>query len=194
MNKTLQGLLAAYVGECQARNRYTFYASSAKKEGYEQIAEVFSITAEQEREHASWFYKMIMEVQKSLNISDKEFTIETTVPVIRATTMENLTAAIGGETHEYTSMYPDIAQQAKKDGFVAIGARVASIAIAEKHHAERYQKLYDVLDNQTVWDKKDAVFWVCRQCGYVHYGKKAPEACPSCGHLKSFYQIMCETY
>lgn len=194
MNKTLEGLLQAFVGESQARNRYTFYASTARKEGYEQIAEIFSLTAEQEREHASWFYKMIMEVKAAMKISDTEFSVQTGVPVIRATTMENLQAAITGETHEYTSMYPEIARQAKADGFAAIGTRVASIAIAEKHHAERYQKLYDILDNKTIWEKEDAVFWVCRQCGYVHFGKKAPEACPSCGHTKSFYQLMCETY
>jgi rubrerythrin len=194
MNKTLEGLLAAFVGESQARNRYSMYASSARKEGYELISAVFTETAEQEREHASWFYTMIGNVRIRLNLPDERFTVETEVPVLRKTTAENLKAAMAGETHEYTEMYPAIANQARSDGFPEIGARIDAIALAEKHHAERYGKLYAVLDNKTIFEKSDNEFWVCRQCGYVHYGKRPPESCPSCGHAKAFFQLMNETY
>lgn len=194
MNKTLSGLLQAFVGESQARNRYSFYAGIARKEGYEQIAEIFDITADNEREHAHWFYKMIKEVAESLNEDINNLITETPVPFMHGKTEDNITAAISGETHEYSTMYPEISNQALKDGFTRIAARVKSISVAEKHHAERYNKLLKNLKNNTVFEKEENIWWFCRECGYLHFGKKPPEECPACGHSKAFYQVMSEEY
>jgi len=194
MNKTLEGLLKAFIGESQARNRYTFYAGIARKEGYEQIGEIFDMTAENEREHAHWFYKMIKEVAESLNEDLTNLMTDTSVPFMHSTTEANLIAAIAGETHEYTTMYPEISDQALKDGFTRVAARVKSISVAEKHHAERYAKLLSNLKANTVFVKEEAVWWYCRECGYMHFGVKPPEECPACGHPKAFYQVLSEEY
>lgn len=194
MESTLDGLLKAYVGECQARHRYTSYASTAKKEGYEQVAEIFSITADNEREHAGWFFKMIKEVAEKQGADLSKLTTNTDVPLVRGTTLENLEAAISGETHEFSSMYPQISDMALKDGFAQIAARVKSIAIAEEHHAQRYTKLLENFKKDMVFKREEAVFWMCRECGYIHFGKVAPEACPSCGHAQAFYQLLSENY
>ena len=194
METTLDGLLKAFVGESQARNRYTFYASKARKEGYEQIGEIFSITSDNEREHASWYYKMILEVANKNKIDVYSLKTETDVPYTLGTTEDNLKAAIAGETHEYSSMYPQIADMAMKDGFKEIAVRIRAIAKAEKHHAERYEKLLGCIKNKTTFVKEEPIFWMCRECGFVHFGKKAPETCPSCGHAQAFYQILSENY
>lgn len=194
MSKTLDGLMAAFVGESQARNRYTFYASIARKEGFEQIAEIFTITADNEREHASWFYKMIKEVATTEKVDLQSLMINTPVPFMLGTTIENVDASIKGETHEYTEAYPALADQAVKEGFVKIAAKVRSIAIAEKHHAERYGKILENLKNNTVFQKEETVYWVCRECGYLHSGKIPPLECPSCGHARAFFQVQSEQY
>jgi len=194
MEKTLQNLAKAFVGESQARNRYTFYSKIAKKEGFEQIGEIFLITAENEREHASWLLKLINEIMAKSGEKLEEIKIEAGVPTTLGTTVENLKAAIAGENYEYTKMYPEFADVAEKEGYPEIASRLRSIAVAEKHHEERYKKILAVLENGTVFKKAEKVWWVCRECGYVHFGEQPPERCPSCDHERSFYQIKCEEY
>ncbi len=194
MKKTLENLAKAFVGECQARNRYTFYSKVAKKEGFEQIAEIFLITAENEREHASWLFKLIQELKKKSGESLEEIKIEASVPTIFGTTKENLKSAIAGENYEYTKMYPEFAEIAEEEGFPEIASRLRAIAVAEKHHEERYKKILKEVEAGTVFKKEKEVWWVCRECGYVHFGKEPPEVCPSCGHERGFYQVKCEEY
>ncbi|MEM7827920.1 MAG: ferritin family protein, partial [Candidatus Aenigmatarchaeota archaeon] len=184
--KTIENLAKAFIGESQARNRYTFYSKIAKKEGFEQIAEIFLITAENEREHASWLFRLINELKKRGKENLKEIKVDATVPTILGTTIENLKAAIAGENYEYTKMYPEFANVAEKEGFKDIAKRLRAIARAEEHHEERFKKLLKVVESGTVFKKEKEVWWVCRECGYVHFGKKPPEKCPSCDHKRSF--------
>jgi rubrerythrin len=194
MERTIENLAKAFVGESQARNRYTFYAKIAKKEGFEQIAGIFLATAENEREHASWLFKLINELKEKSSEKLDNVKVEVTVPITLGTTRENLKAAIAGENYEHTSMYPEFAKAAEEEGFPEIAKRLRAIAIAEKHHEERYRKLLKEVEEGTVFKKEKEVWWVCRECGYVHYGKEPPEKCPSCSHPRSFYQVKCEEY
>lgn len=194
MENTIRNLAKAFIGESQARNRYTFYAKVAKKEGYEQIAEIFLITAENEKEHASWLFKLINELKKRSDKSFDEIRVEAVVPTVLGTTVENLKAAIAGENYEHTKMYPEFADVADNEGLPEISGRLRAIAIAEKHHEERFRKLLKEVEAGTVFKKDKEVWWVCRECGYVHYGREPPEECPSCGHPRSFYQVKCEEY
>lgn len=190
MKKTLQNLSKAFIGESQARNRYTFYAKTAREEGYEQIAEIFEQTANQEKQHAKSLFKLI----SKLNESGNPIEIEAEAPTVFGTTSENLEAAIAGENFEYTKMYPKFAEVAEEEGLDAIAHRLRSIAIAEKHHEERYQKLLVNLKNKSLFSKKQETSWVCRECGYVHFGKTAPTSCPSCDHSTAFFQVQSEDY
>lgn len=194
MNKTIVNLSKAFIGESQARNRYTFYAKIAQKEGYEQIAAIFLATAEQEKTHAKRLFEHINELKKETNEDLNEIPLESSVPTTYSTTIENLRAAIAGENHEYTVMYPEFAKQAEEDGFNAIAIRLRSIAKAEEHHEGRYKKLLAQLEAGTIFNKDKEVWWVCRECGYVHFGTTPPEKCPSCDHPKAFYEIKCEEY
>jgi rubrerythrin len=194
MKNTIENLTKAFIGESQARNRYTFYAKVAKKEGFEQIAEIFLITAENEKEHAKRLFEHINELKKKSNESLDEIKVEAVAPTILGNTVDNLKAAIAGENYEYTQMYPEFADVAEKEGFPEITKRLRAIAIAEKHHEERYKKLLREVEAGTVFKKEKEVWWVCRECGYVHFGTEPPEKCPSCDHAKSFYQIKCEEY
>ncbi len=194
MNKTIENLAKAFVGESQARNRYTFYSKVAKKEGFEQIAEVFLITAENEREHASWLFKLINELKKKSKEKIEEIKVEASVPTTLGSTAENLKAAIEGENYEYTKMYPNFAEIAEKEGLKEIAKRLRAIAVAEKHHEERFKKILKEVEKGTVFKKEKEVWWVCRECGYMHFGKEPPERCPSCDHERSFYQLKCEEY
>ena len=194
MLKTIENLAKAFVGESQARNRYTMYSKVAKKEGFEQIAEIFLITADQEREHAAQLFKEIQELKKMSDQQLSALKVEAEVPTIYGTTAENLQSAIDGENYEHTQMYPEFAEIAESEGFVKIGARLRAIAKAEEHHEERYQKLLNQVKAGTVFKKEEEVWWVCRECGYVHFGKEAPEECPSCNHARAFYQLKCEEY
>ena len=194
MKNTIKNLAKAFIGESQARNRYTFYAKIAKNEGFEQIAEIFLITTENEKEHASWLFKLINELKKQSNEKLDEIKVEAVAPTTLGSTLENLKAAIAGENYEYTKMYPEFADVAEKEGFPEIAARLRAIAKAEEHHEERYKKLLKEVEAGTVFKKKKEVWWVCRECGYVHFGKQPPEKCPSCDHERSFYQIKCEEY
>ncbi|MBS7248176.1 MAG: rubrerythrin family protein [Candidatus Jordarchaeales archaeon] len=194
MKATLEALVKAFIGESQARNRYSFYAKKAKEEGYEQIAEVFLITAENEREHASNLFKLINELRRKSGGKPEEIVVEASAPLILGSTAENLKAAIAGENYEYTKMYPEFANIAEKEGFAEIAKKLRAIAKAEQHHEERYRKILAQVEAGTVFKKDKEVWWVCRECGYVHYGKEPPEECPSCGHKRSYFQLKCEEY
>jgi len=194
MKKTMENLAKAFIGESQARNRYTFYSKIAKKEGYEQIAEIFLITAENEKEHASWLFKLINELKKKTEENFEEIKVEALVPTTLGATADNLKAAIAGENHEHTKMYPEFADIAAQEGFSEIAKRLRAIAKAEEHHEERFKKLLKEVEAGTVFKKKENVYWVCRECGFVHFGAEPPLRCPSCDHEKSHYQIKCEEY
>jgi len=194
MKETIVNLTKSFVGECQARNRYTFYSRVAQKEDYEQIAEIFTITADNERAHAKRFFEHIQELKKKFKIKDEEIEIPTSVPNVYGTTIKNLKASIIGEHHEYTELYPMFAKIADKEGLKDIAKRWRAISVAEKHHEERYQKILEQLEGKTIFKKSQEIEWVCRECGYVHFGKTPPEKCPSCDHPTSFYQVKCEEY
>lgn len=194
MQETIKNLAQAFVGESQARNRYTYYAKVAKKEGYEQISEIFMKTAEQEKTHAKRLFEHINELKQEKEGSLEQINIKASVPIKYGTTKENLKAAIAGEHYEHSDMYPSFAAKAEEEGLGHIAKRLKSIAKAEEHHQQRYEKLLAQLENGTVFKKEKEVPWVCRECGYTHAGTKAPEKCPSCDHPQAFYQIQCETY
>ncbi len=194
MEKTIKNLTKAFIGESQARNIYTFYSKIAKKEGFEQIAEIFLITAENEKEHATWLFRLINELKKKSKENLNEIKVEAATPTVLSTTAENLKAAIAGENYEYTKMYPEFADDAEKEKLPEIARRLRAIAKAEEHHEERYKKLLKEVEAGTVFKKQKEVWWVCRECGYVNFGKQSPERCPSCDHERSFYQIKCEEY
>jgi len=190
----LKNLAKAFIGESQARNRYAFYSKIAQKEGFEQIAEIFLITAENEKVHAKRIFEHIQELKKESGEELDEIAVESSAPATYGTTAENLKAAIAGENHEHSQMYPEFAATAEKEGLTKIAKRLKSIAKAEEHHEERYAKLLKQLESGTVFKKDKKVWWICRECGYAHFGKEPPEKCPSCDHPKSFYQIKCEEY
>ncbi|WP_400207529.1 rubrerythrin [Candidatus Methanomassiliicoccus intestinalis] len=192
MKKTVENLTKAFVGESIARNRYSMYASIAKKEGYEQIAEIFRLTSDQEKEHASQLYKMLVSLQSENNFDGVK--IETDVPILRSTTIENLKSAISGENYEHSEMYPEFAKVADEEGLPQVANRLRAIAVAEVHHEERYKKILAALEAGEIFKKKEAVWWVCRECGYMHFGTEAPEICPSCDHARSYYQLKCEEF
>lgn len=194
MQQTIQNLAKAFIGESQARNRYNMYAKIAKKEGYEQISAIFTDTADQEREHAKWLMRMINDLKKGSGKDLDEIKVEASAPTILSSTKENLQAAINGENYEHTTMYPDFAQTAEKEGLPQVAARLKSIARAEVHHEERYKKLLSVLQDGNVFKKEKEVEWTCRKCGYVHTGLEAPGNCPSCGHPRAYFQLKSENY
>lgn len=189
MSETLKNLTKAFIGESQARNRYTFYAKIAKKEGYEQIAEIFLITADNEKEHAKRLFEHIQELKK-----DEAINIEATAPLNYGNTIENLKAAIAGEHFESTEMYPEFAKKAEEEGHEKITQRLKAIAQAEVHHEERYKKLLEQLENKTIFKKDKETEWECRECGYTHKSTEPPAKCPSCDHEKSYFQLKCEVY
>jgi rubrerythrin len=187
MKKTIENLTKAFVGESQARNRYAMYAKIAKKEGFEEIAENFTLTANQEAEHAKWLMRMINELKGDMTEYD-EITIETGAPTILKDTKENLKAAIGGENFEYTSMYPEFAKIADGEKLPEIAARLTAIASAEANHEDRYKKFLDSLENNTVFKKSSKTTWICRKCGYAHESEEATSVCPSCGHPQAYFE------
>lgn len=195
MQNTLKNLAKAFIGESQARNRYTMYAKIAKKEGYEQISTNFLETAEQEAEHAKWLMKMMNDLKNRKEENIEEIVVSgDDVPTVMGTTEENLKAAINGENHEQTNMYPEFAEMADKEDLREIAVRLRSIAKAEKHHEERYRKLFVELEAGTLYQKQQEREWICRKCGYQHSGETPPEKCPSCDHPKNYFQIKCEEY
>lgn len=184
--RTEQNLLKAFAGESQARNRYTFYASIAKKEGYEQISAIFLETAENEREHAKVFYKY-------LEGGDAEITASYPAGGL-LTTAENLIHAAEGELMEWGTLYPDFAAVAEAEGFPQIAMSFREIADVEAHHEARYRKLAANIEAGTVFKRDGVVRWKCRNCGYIHEGPEAPATCPACAHPQAFYELFCETY
>jgi len=194
MIETIKNLAKAFIGESQARNRYTFYAKVAQKESYEQISEIFLLTAENEREHASWLMKLINQLKEKTSDNLDEIKVDTGVPTILASTVENLKVAIAGENYEYTKMYPEFADMAEKEGLKEIADRLRAIAKAETHHEERYKKLLAEVEKKTVFKKEKKVYWMCRKCGYIHEGTEPPIKCPSCDHPVNYFQLKCEEY
>ncbi len=194
MQKTIQNLARAFVGESQARNRYTFYSKVAKKEGYEQISELFLVTAENEREHAKWLFQLITDLKKETQEDLSALEIEAEVPTTYGTTEENLKSAIEGEHYENTEMYPGFAQVAEEEGLPEIAKRLRAIGKAEVHHEERYTRLLQEVQGKTVFKKPEKKEWVCRKCGYVHEGEEPPAKCPSCDHPSNYFELRCETY
>jgi len=179
--KTEQNLLKAFAGESQARMRYNYFAKQAKKEGLEQIAAIFEETALNEKEHAKRFFKF-------LEGGMVEITAAYPAGVI-GTTMENLKAAAEGENEEWTELYPTFADIAEEEGFKTVAAAFRMIAEVEKAHEERYLKLYSNLDNGMVFERDGTIVWKCRNCGYLHEGKKAPKSCPACLHGQAYFEI-----
>ncbi|MFH1788164.1 MAG: rubrerythrin [Candidatus Altiarchaeota archaeon] len=194
MKKTIENLAKAFIGESQARNRYTFYAKTAKKEGYEQLSELFLLTAENEREHAKWLLRLINELKAESGDDSGAVSVEAECPTTFRDTPQNLKAAIAGEAYEHTTMYPEFAGIAEDEGFPEIARRLRAIAKAEKHHEERYKRVLAQMEGGTVFKKDAPVSWVCRKCGFVHEGAAAPKKCPSCDHPTSYFEVMCEEY
>ena len=186
ISKTEENLLKAFAGESQARNRYTFFASIARKEGFEQIAAIFEETADNEKEHAKVFFK---------HLKGGDVTIEAAYPAGKiGTTAENLLAAAEGEKMEWGTLYPEFEKIAREEGFKEVADSFKEIAEVEEKHEKRYRKLLENVKNNTVFKKDKVVRWKCRNCGYVHEGKEAPKTCPACKHPQSFYELLCENY
>jgi len=184
--KTEKNLLAAFAGEAQARNRYTFFASAARKEGLEQIANIFMETAENEREHAKVFFKY-------LEGGDVEITATYPAGIIKDT-KSNLEAAAAGENMEWTTIYADFSKVAKDEGFPEVARSFEQIGKVEKFHESRYRKLANNIGNSEVFKKKASVKWHCINCGYVFEGAEAPKECPACKHPQAFYEVLAENF
>lgn len=184
--RTERNLLTAFAGESQARNRYTYFASQAKKEGYEQISGIFLETADNEKEHAKRLFKLM---------EGGEVQITASFPAgVISDTLTNLKEAAAGENFEHTSMYPEYAKVADEEGFKQIADIFASIANAEIAHENRYRELIKNIEQGKVFRRDEKVIWKCRNCGYLHEGNEPPEVCPACDHPKNYYEVWCEKY
>ncbi len=172
-SRTEANLWAAFAGESQARNKYTYFASKAKKDGYEQIAAIFTETAENEKEHAKMWYKLVAGI---------------------GSTPDNLKAAAAGEHEEWTSMYPEFAKVAREEGFDKIAELMEGVAAIEKEHDERYKKLLANIEDGLVFSKDGDMMWICRNCGHVHFGRTAPQVCPVCSHPQSYFELKATNY
>src|SRR5574344_3105715 len=174
-SKTEKNLQTAFAGESQARNKYTYYASKAKKDGYEQIAAIFEETAGNEREHAKIWFKLL----NNGEVPD---------------TITNIKDAANGKNYEWTEMYAEFAKEAKEEGFNNIAFLFEGVAKIEKEHEDRYKKLLENIENNQVFNKPTETMWVCRNCGHVHYGDKAPKICPICNHPESYFEVKANNY
>jgi rubrerythrin len=184
--QTEKNILTAFAGESQARNRYTYFASKAKKEGFVQIADIFEETANQEKEHAKRLFKLL---------EGGEVGIQAGFPAgVIGTTAENLKAAAGGENFEWTDMYPTYAKTAKDEGFTDIAKIFEAIAVAEKQHEKRYLDLLKNIEEGKVFKKDQPIVWRCRNCGYLHNGNEAPEVCPACAHPQAYFEVLAENW
>ena len=172
-SKTEKNLMTAFAGESQARNKYTYFASVAKKEGYEQIAAIFEATAANEKEHAKIWFKALGEL---------------------GDTAKNLAAAADGENYEWTDMYDRFAKEAEEEGFTKLAAQFKMVGAIEKHHEERFRALLNNIEMQKVFEKSEETMWECRNCGHIVIGKKAPGVCPVCNHPQSFFEVRKENY
>ncbi len=185
-SRTQKNLMAAFAGESQARNRYTYFASQARKDGYVQISAIFEETANQEKEHAKRLFKFMTGGEAEITAAFPFGTI--------GETAENLKAAAAGENYEWTTMYPEFAQGAREEGFDEIAGAMEAIAVAEKQHEKRYLALAKNIDEGTVFKKDAPVVWRCRNCGYLHEGPEAPEACPACVHPQAHFEVLGENW
>jgi len=184
--QTEKNILTAFAGESQARNRYTYFASQAKKDGYVQIQEIFTETANQEKEHAKRLFKLL---------EGGEVEVAAAFPAgVIGTTIDNLKEAAAGENYEYTDMYPGFAKIATEEGFAEIAEIFTAIAVAEKQHEKRYLALAANIANNTVFKKDKPVVWRCRNCGYLHEGSDAPEECPACDHPQAHFELLGENW
>jgi len=184
--RTEKNILTAFTGESQARNRYTYFASQAKKEGYVQVADIFTETANQEKEHAKRLFKFL---------EGGEVEVQASFPAgVIGTTVENLKAAAGGEHHEWTEMYPEFARIAREEGFEQVACTMDAIAIAEKQHEKRYVELAANIEGGTVFKRDKPVVWRCRNCGYLHEGTEAPSKCPACAHPQAHFELLGENW
>lgn len=184
-SRTEQILINSFAGESQARNRYDYFAKVAKKEGYEQIAAIFALTAENEKEHAKLFY---------MHIGDTKGCVDGCYPFEFGNTEENLESAIAGEHEEWEKLYLEGEETAREEGFEDVANTFKHVRIAEKHHEKRYRALLENIKNDTVFTKTEEIDWLCRECGYVYHGKSAPEKCPNCHHPKAYFEVLCENY
>ena len=184
--KTERNLLTAFAGESQARNRYSYFSSQAKKDGFVQIQSIFEETANQEKEHAKRFFKFLQ---------GGEIEIAGAFPAgVIGTTAENLKAAAGGENYEWTTMYPGFAQTARDEGFPEIASVFEAVAVAEKQHEKRYNDLLKNVEAGAVFKKAETVVWRCRNCGYLHKGTEAPDLCPACAHPQAHFELLGENW
>ncbi|HAW33520.1 MAG TPA: rubrerythrin family protein [Alphaproteobacteria bacterium] len=172
-SKTEKNLMTAFAGESQARNKYTYFAGVAKKEGYEQIAALFAKTADNEKEHAKMWFKALGEL---------------------GDTARNLAAAAAGENYEWTDMYATFAKEAEEEGFTQLAAQFRAVALIEKSHEERYRALLKNVEMKAVFEKSEETMWECRNCGHLVMGKKAPDVCPVCSHPQSYFEVRAENY
>jgi rubrerythrin len=185
-SKTEKNILMAFAAESQARNRYTYFASEARKGGYIQIADIFEETANQEKEHAKRSFKFL---------EGGDLTIETAFPAgVTGTTAQNLKAAASGENHDWTTLYPSFAKVAREEGFGPIARAFEAISIAEKKHEKRFLGLLVNVEAGTVFKKEKSVVWRCRNCGYLHEGKEAPNVCPACVHPQDYFELLAENW
>jgi rubrerythrin len=185
-SKTEKNLLAAFAGESQARTRYSFFASAAKKEGYEQISSIFQETSDNEKEHAQLFFN-------HLKGGDVEIVVTYPAGVI-ASTLENLNAAADGEKLEWGTLYPNFAEVAQEEGFPDVARTFRMVALVESYHERRYRKLVANMEQGKVFKKDSPVKWKCRNCGYVFESAETPEKCPTCAHPRSYFEVWCENY
>ena len=184
--QTEKNILTAFTGESQARNRYTYFASQAKRDGYVQISEIFTETANQEKEHAKRLFKLL---------EGGEVKLAAAFPAgVIGTTLDNLKEAAGGENYEYTEMYPGFAKIAVEEGFEEIAEIFKAIAVAEKQHEKRYLALAANIENGTVFKREQSVVWRCRNCGYLHEGTEAPDECSACVHPRAHFELLGENY
>ncbi len=188
--KTAENLLKAFAGECQARTRYDYYASTAKKEGYVQISEIFAETARNEKEHAKRFFKFLNETLKG----DQVVINEAGYPVMLGNTKENLLSAAEGENEEWSDLYPSFANVADEEGFKEIARAFRNIAKVEAEHEKRYRKLLENIETNKVFKREEKTFWKCINCGFIIESQEAPKVCPSCDHPQEYFELYCQNY
>ncbi|WP_026886601.1 rubrerythrin [Clostridium beijerinckii] len=189
-SKTAVNLMKSFAGESQARTRYTYYSSIAKKEGFVQIANIFLETAEQEKEHAKRFYKFLKD-----DYVDEQIEIQASFPVsFHESTFKNLLAAASGENEEWTDLYPSFAKTAEEEGYPEIAAVYRKISEVEARHEARYKKLAKNIEDGTVFKKDEVTLWKCGNCGFIYEGKEAPVACPACAHPQAYFEVFVENY
>lgn len=187
--KTAENLMKAFAGEGQARNRYSYYASQAKKDGYVQMSNIFTETAENEKEHAKRFFKFLKE-----DLDGEAVEITAAFPVALSDTKSNLLAAANGENEEANELYPEFARVAEEEGFPDVAYVFREIAEAEERHEIRFRKLLENIEKDRVFKRDEVVEWKCNNCGYVHKGNSAPEMCPACAHAQEHFELFKETY